>query len=445
MATPERGCRSCHSLLDDPVLDLGPQPLVDEPLSAGLARTIPQAPVVVRICTSCSLVQLDPPDLRDWLATGGDISAMAHALANTGHGHARRRPGGMADHLAEWAKRVLVQTSLGRGSLVVDVASGDGGLLEHFRTAGLTVLGHESTQALADAANAAGIRTTPAVFGGPESVALMDELGGADLILANHALAHVDDLDAMVAALERCLAPAGSLAIEFLDLTAMVARAQFDVIGHAHRSYLSLTALERLLARHGLRVADARRSTVHGGAIQAIAQRRDSVGAPHAAVARLLARDASAGLEEPATFSRLGEHARLAGSRLRRHLEAATRAGRLVVGYGAPGRAVALLAIADVGPELLPFTVDRDAEKHGLFLPGAAVEIRGVEAIDEHRPAEVLILAWTWAGEIASQLARVETWGGRLVVPLPRLRAVGAGHRNAADTALPLHRPDAVT
>ena len=338
----------------------------------------------------------------------------------------------MADHLADWARRLRAEASLHDRSLVVDVTSGDGGLLEPFEKAGMTVLGHESTGALADAANAAGIRTIPTAFGGPESAALIGEHGGADLILVNHALAHVDDLDAMVADLARSLAPAGYLAVEFHDLTALVARAQFDVIGHAHRSYLSLTSLQRLLDRHGLGLVSARRSPVYGGAIQALAMRGKTGGPARTAVAGLLARDAAARLEEPATFVRLGERAQRAGSALHRHLESASDAGRLVVGYGAPGRSVALLAIAEVGSTLLPFTVDRDAEKHGLSLPGAAVQIRGVDAIDATRPGEVLILAWTWAAEIAPQLARVETWGGRLVVPLPRLRTLGVRRPNAA-------------
>jgi SAM-dependent methyltransferase len=412
-------------VLGDPVLDLGRQPVLDEPVRPELAASVPLAPLIVRICTSCSLAQVDTPVVRRGSTAGG--GGVAGAIADARHGHARRRPGAMADHLAAWSTELLARTRLPTGALVVDVGSGDGALLEPFRVAGLAVLGHETREDLADAANAAGLRTTTDRFGSPEALARIAEAGGADLVLVNHALAHADDLDAMVADLRRSLAPGGWIGIEFHDLAALVAEGQFDVMSHAHRSYLSLTALERLLARHGLEVVAARRSTVHGGSIQALVRAAGPNLVRRAEVDRLLARDAAAHLDDPRTFARLGEEAWAAGTRLREHLEEAVASGARVAGYGAPGRAVTLLAVAGVGPTLLPFTVDRDPEKVGSSLPGSAIEIRDVTAIDRDRPDEVLILAWTWSAEIRVELARIGTWGGRFVVPLPRLRSHRAG------------------
>lgn len=430
MAGSADGCRACHAVMGDPILDLGRQPVLDEPVRADVAAAVPLAPVIVRLCPSCSLAQVDPPAVQGRPTTNdGDHSATS---ADVRHGHARRRPGAMADHLASWSADLLARTRLPAGALVVDVASGDGALLEPFRAAGMAVLGHESQQSLAGSANAAGLPTIADGFGSPESAALVAEAGGAHLVLVNHALAHVDDLEATVAAIRRSLAPTGWIGIEFHDLAALIAGAQFDVISHAHRSYLSFTALERLLRRHGLEVVTARRSAVHGGSIQALACPARANRVRRASVDRLLARDAAARLDDPRTFSRLGEQAREAGTRLHGHLEAAVAAGALVAGYGAPGRAVGLLAVADVGRGLLPFTVDRDPQKQGLSLPGSAIEVRDIAAIDENRPKEVLILAWTWAAEIRAELARIGTWGGRFVVPLPKLKSFQRGSRENA-------------
>lgn len=261
-------------------------------------------------------------------------------------------------------------------------------------------------------------------FGSAASATLMATQGCADLTLVQHALAHVDDLEGLAAGLAQCLAPEGAIAIEFHDLASLIAGCQFDILGHGHRSYLSLTALERLLARHGLSVVAARRTPIHGGTIQALATRAAPGVTRRASVHRLLARDAAGDLTAPETYVRFGQRAMVAAARVRRHLETASAAATLVVGYGAPARAVGLLSIADVGPALLPFTADRDPEKRGLCLPGSAIPIRDVDSIDVERPGEVLILAWTWAGEIGGQLARVGTWGGRLVVPMPRLRTI---------------------
>jgi SAM-dependent methyltransferase len=430
MAGSADTCRACHGVLGDALLDLGLQPVLDEPVRPDLAGRVPLVPLVVRICRFCTLAQIDPPTARHG-STSGD-AGVAAMIANARHGHARRRPGAMADHLAAWSADLLARTGVPAGALVVDVGSGDGGLLEPFQAAGMVVLGHEPRQDLAEAANAAGIRTITGAFGSPGSSALAAEAGGAHLVLVNHALAHVDDLDSMVAAMRRSLAPTGWIGIEFHDLTGLVAGGQFDVMSHAHRNYLSLTALERLLGRHGLAVVAARRSTVHGGSIQALARAAGPSPVRRVGVDRLLARDLAARLDDPQTFVRLGERARRAGTRLRQHLEAAAAAGTMVAGYGAPGRAVTLLTVANIGPALLPFTVDRDPEKHGLSLPGSAIEIRDVAAIDAQRPGEVLILAWTWAAEIRADLARIGTWGGRFVVPLPRLRTSPVGARENA-------------
>jgi hypothetical protein len=332
----------------------------------------------------------------------------------------------MADHLVAWSADVLGRTRLPAGSLVVDIASGDGALLDPFRDAGMTVLGHEPRPELADAARASGVPTIAGALGSSSSAAIVDASGGARLLLVNHALAHLDDMDAAVAALDRSLAPDGWVAFEFLDVTSLIAGGSFDVLGHAHRSYLSLTALGRLLARHGLALVAARRSSIHGGSIQALARKTGRDRVRRVGVDRLLARDVAACLTDPRTFALLGERALARGRRLRQHLEVAAVAGTRVVGYGAPGRAVPLLAIAGVGPDLLPYTVDRDREKQGLSLPGSAITIRDVAAIDEDRPDEVMILAWTWTAEIGTELARVRDWGGRLVVPLPRLRTLRA-------------------
>jgi hypothetical protein len=424
LATSAPGCRACHQTLDHPVLDLGLQPVVDDPLPPAAAASVPLAPVVVRVCRSCALVQLDPPAVQDTSPTAA--ADMAAALARARHGHARRRPGAMTDHLVAWSTDILRRTRLPVGSLVVDTASGDGALLDPFRDAGMTVLGHEPRPELADAARASGVPPITGVLESSASAAILGEAGGAQLVLVNHALAHLEDMDAAVAAMDRSLASDGWVALEFLDVTSLIAGGSFDVFGHAHRSYLSLTALERLLARHGLALVAARRSSIHGGSIQALARKASRDRVRRVGVDRLLARDVAACLTDPRTFALLGERASARGRRLRQHLEAAAVVGTRLAGYGAPGRAVSLLAIAGVGPDLLPYTVDRDREKQGLSLPGSAIEIRDVAAIDEDRPDELMVLAWTWAAEIGSELARVRDWGGRLVVPLPRLRTLRA-------------------
>jgi SAM-dependent methyltransferase len=333
----------------------------------------------------------------------------------------------MAAHLRSWSSDLLTRICPAVNPLVVDVGSGDGALLEHFVAAGLDVLGFESRADLAGVANAAGIHTISAPFGMAEATDLAAGGRLAGLVLVNHVFAHVEDLGALAAAVRVILTPDGWLAVEFHDLASLVEDGQFDAISHAHRAYLSLSTLRALLGRHGLNVVATRRSAVYGGSIQVLARSRGAGPVDQIEIDRLLVRDRVARLDDPATFARLGERARDCSARLRKHLEDAAERMTRVAGYGAPGRAVTLLGVAGVDSRLLPYTVDRDPSKQGRCLPGSGIPIRALAALEEDRPDEIVVLAWTWADEIRADLIRAGTWAGRLVVPLPDLRVDAVG------------------
>lgn len=417
-------CRSCGGTLADPVLDLGLQPVLDEPVPPTEVASIPLAPLCLSLCTSCSLLQPPPPPDAGWLDPAQEITPRHQSRI---HGHATRRPGAMAAHLRSWSSEMLTRIRPAADPLVVDVGSGDGALLEYFVDVGLDVVGFESRADLAGVANAAGIRTIPIAFGIAEAADLAAGGRLAGLVVVNHVFAHVEDLDALAAAIRGILAPDGWLAVEFHDLASLVEDGQFDAISHAHRAYLSLSTLRALLGRHGLNVVAARRSAVYGGSIQVLARSRGAGPVDRMEVNRLLVRDRVARLDKPATFARLGERARDSGARLRDYLEDAAARGTRVAGYGAPGRAVTLLSVAGVDSRLLPYTVDRDLSKQGRCLPGSGIPVRPLKAIEEDRPDEIVVLAWTWADEIRAELVRAGTWEGRLVVPLPDLRVDGVG------------------
>ncbi len=395
------------------------QSVLDEPVPPSEAASIPRAPLCLSLCTSCALLQ--PPRSRGagWLDPQPEVIPQYQSRI---HGHTTRRPGSMASHLQSWSENLLALVSPAADPLVVDVGSGDGALLEHFLKAGLDVLGFESSTDLARAANAAGIRTITTQFGADEATSLTARGRLAGLVLVNHVFSHVDDLDVLAAAIREILTPDGWLAVEFHDLATLVEDGQFDAFSHAHRAYLSLSTLRALLSRHGLDVAAARLSAVYGGSIQVLARLRGGGPIEQVEIERLLVRDRTARLDEPATFARLGERARDGGTRLREHLEDAAARRTRVAGYGAPGRAVTLLGIAGVDSRLLPYTVDRDPSKQGRCLPGSGIPVRATAALADDQPDEIVVLAWTWADEIRADLARTGTWKGRLVLPLPSLR-----------------------
>jgi hypothetical protein len=405
-------CRSCGAPLSRTVVDLGRQPLADhfpspEELAAGEE---PSWPLHVVVCTSCWLVQLTHFE-------GADGILDAHAHASSSYSDT------LMAHGRAWAGELVERLGLGPDSLVVEASSNDGYLLANFAEHGIRVLGFDHHASNVEAARALGVETVHARLG-QEQAAMLAARGGADLLLGNHNLANERDLDAAAAATRAALAPGGLAAFEFHHVLAMVEGAQFDVASHSHCLYLSLLALERALAANGLAVVDAERVEVHGGSLRAYAARVEDGRPVGPGVAEVGAVERAAGLDTPAAYEGLGKRVDRVRADLVAYLELARAEGRRVAGYGAPSKGNTLLNACGIGPDLLPYTVDRAPGKHGRLLPGARIPIHPPAHLLDDRPDEVLILPWSLAREITRQMAAVRDWGGRFVVAVPRLEVL---------------------
>jgi len=200
----------------------------------------------------------------------------------------------------------------------------------------------------------------------------------------------------------------------------MLESGEFDTIYHEHFSYFSLRAAQRILERHGLDVVDVDELPTHGGSLRLwVGHRGTPRGRP--SVARVLADEEQAGLEGLNVYAGLRSRAAATRRELIAFLKEARRVGKIVAGYGAPAKATTLLNYCGVGRDLLGFTVDRSPYKQGRLIPGVRVPIEAPEKILESKPDFVLILPWNLKGEICDQMAAVRDWGGRFVVPIPRV------------------------
>jgi SAM-dependent methyltransferase len=367
----------------------------------------PHYPLRAYICDECLLVQLDqfaPPEqiFGDYLY----FSSYSDAWLQ---------------HADAFAARMTDELRLGPGSRVVEVASNDGYLLQYFRQRDVRVLGVEPAANVAEVAIAKGIPTDVAFFG----VATAQRLaaaGRADLICANNVLAHVPDLNDFVAGFAILLQPFGIVTVEFPHLLRLIADCQFDTIYHEHFSYFSLLVVDKVFAHHGLRVFDVDRLPTHGGSLR--------IHACHASAGRprterfdmALAEERAAGLDCVDASERFAEAVIEAKCGLLEFLIGARRDGKLVAGYGAPAKGNTLLNYCGVGPELLPFTVDRSPHKQGRYLPGVQIPVLAPERISAARPDYLLILPWNLRDEIMEQMQAIRSWGGKFVVAIPRMQ-----------------------
>ena len=372
-------CRSCREPVLDRVLDLGLQPVADRLVRPdALSDAECRYPLVLVLCRRCVLLQL---------------AAFSGEERVRGHEHGAAVSSTVAEHDAAWANEMVRRLRLGPGSVVVEAEGSGGGV----------------TRALA----AWGVRVTHPNECAPES---------ADVVVANHSLAHALDLDQAITDLVAPLAPGGAVTVEFHHGARLLTDTQFDLICHPHRVYLSVAALVNAFARHGLTVGQAAEIPVHGGSVRIYAQRGS--GGPGATVERLLAAERAVGLDGVSSYSDLSRRVEVVSAKVRAFLAHARAEGRRVLGYGAPSRASTLLNHCQVTPELLPATVDRSISKQGWALPGCRVPIHPPRLLSEVKPDFVLILAWTLAEEIMNQVSEVRSWGGRFVVPLPDLKVL---------------------
>jgi C-methyltransferase-like protein/methyltransferase family protein len=304
------------------------------------------------------------------------------------------------------------------------VASNDGYLLQHVVARGIRCLGIEPSVNVGAAAREKGVPTRTAFLTPRTGADVRAEHGGADLVCLNNVYAHVPDVVGFTAGLRSLVADDGWVSIEVQHLLTLVQRTQFDTIYHEHFQYYTVLTAQRALASGGLALVDVELLDTHGGSIRLWARPEEVAGPPTARVAEVLEAERAAGLHSAAGHDGFAE----AVSRIRDDLVAflieARRAGRTVVGYGAPGKGNTLLNYCGIRPDLLAYTVDRNPYKHGRFTPGTRIPVLPPERIAEDRPDYVLVLPWNLRRELVEQLAYVREWGGQLVFPIPALEVL---------------------
>src|SRR5690349_397062 len=407
----QHACRLCGAELTHTFVDLGMSPLCESYLPAQRLDD-PETfyPLHVRLCGECLLVQLPA------YVPGEDIFsdyAYFSSYSDSWVAHAKRYADDMIERLGLTAQ-----------SLVTEVASNDGYLLQHFKAEGIPVLGVEPAGNVAEAARARGIPTEVQFLGADTGRQIAKQHGRADLVAANNVFAHVPDIRGFAAGLRALVKDDGLVTLEFPHLLRLIERRQYDTIYHEHYSYLSLLTSSRALATAGLQVVDVEELDTHGGSLRVHARPDDTAGEPAERVKAVLAAEEAAGLHTVTGHQEFAPAVLKIKSDLLDFLLTAARDGRSVAGYGAPGKGNTLLNHCGIRSDLLSYTVDRSPVKQGRYLPGTHIPIYAPERLAETRPDYVLVLPWNLRQEISSQLGYIRSWGGRLVFPIPELEIV---------------------
>jgi SAM-dependent methyltransferase len=402
-------CRFCGAGLQRTFVDLGMSPLCETyPSPADLNRGEVYYPLHVYVCEECFLVQLEQYESAENI-----FSDYAYFSSYSDS---------WLKHADNYCNKMMTRIGLNGQSFVVEVASNDGYLLQYFVKRNVPVLGIEPASNVAKVAVEKGVPTLVRFFGAQLAEELAGEGRCADLVLGNNVLAQVPDLNDFVEGLKILLKPDGVLTLEFPHLLRLIQRNEFDTIYHEHFSYFSMISTVRILEAHGLKVFDVEELMSHGGSLRVYACRAESQTHDiEPKVRELIAEEQRAGLASVEGYDSFARQVKQTKLALVDFLLTAAQQGKSVAGYGAPGKSATLLHYCGIGKDLIEYTVDRSQYKQGRFLPGTHIPIYDPSRIRETKPDYVVILPWNLKDEIMEQLQFIREWGGRFVVPIPKV------------------------
>ena len=406
-------CRFCANELKHVFVDLGNSPPSNSYLTtAQLNEPENYFPLKIMVCESCFLVQVDE-------------HKKAAEIFNSEYAYFSSVSSSWLAHSKMYTQKMISEFGINAGSLVVEIASNDGYLLQYFKEAGVNVLGIEPTASTAKVAKEKGIETIERFFG----VELAEELVAgnrkADLLLGNNVLAHVPDINDFVKGLEIALAPDGIVTMEFPHLLQLVANNQFDTIYHEHFSYLSFTTVCSIFKKYGMEMFHVEELSTHGGSLRIFAKKKSSVVHPvRESVQLMLAKEQHAGVNTMAYYQEFDKKVAKVKLDFFDFLIRARKENKRIAAYGAAAKGNTLLNYCGIKNDWIEYVVDAAKSKQGKFLPGSHIPVVSEERIKESKPDYIIIFPWNIKDEIISNLSYIRDWDGKFVTVISKLEII---------------------
>lgn len=403
-------CRFCNEPLAQTLVNLGETPLAGNFLSSNdQAKKMEEKKFLLHVvvCNACWLVQTTE-------------TIPAEEIFHYNYAYLSSYSDSWVAHALKYAKSMVDRFHLGQTSRVVEVASNDGYLLQHFRDMGIKVLGVEPAGYAAELAEAKGIPTRNVFFN--EEIALELKMQGvvADLMVANNVLAHVPDIRSFAAGFKVLLAPNGIATFEFPHLVRLLEEVQFDTIYHEHYSYLSLTFLERLMRDVGLHIFDVEELKSHGGSLRVFACNPGVFKATNN-VEKIRKKELTMHFNNADGYKDLSPKVEKIINDFRSFIRREHNSGKKIACYGAVGKGNTFLNVAGITSMEIDFVVDRNPTKQGCILPGSGIPVLSPDEIVRRKPDYLVILPWNLAEEVMSEQEIIRKWSGKFVIGIPSL------------------------
>jgi SAM-dependent methyltransferase len=403
-------CRFCSKKINSVFIDLGSMAVSNafltlEQLNKG--ETI--YPLKVIVCDNCFLVQVDEYQKREEIFSSDYVyfSSVSDFWL---------------EHSKKYVAKAITDFNLNSNSLVVEIASNDGYLLQYFKEQGIPCLGIEPTESTAQIAKSKGIDTLVEFFSEQLANKLSDQNIQPDLILGNNVLAHVPDINDFVRGLKILLKPSGVMTFEFPHLARLIEKKEFDTIYHEHFSYFSFYFICHLFSFHGFEVMDVEEFETHGGSLRVYVKHKENETLPVTeSVKNLLATEISSGINKIESYIGFQEKANDIKNNFLTYIIGEKQKGKKIVAFGAAAKGNTFLNYCGIRPDIIECIIDDTPFKQGKYLPQSHIPVVSRSYFDTNQPDIIIILPWNFKKEIINKLSFTKNWGAQIVTYIPEL------------------------
>ena len=402
-------CRHCNNPLTHVFCDLQtcpPSNAMVKPELINCQETY--FPLKTFVCEKCWLVQVDELE-------------KAESIFNDEYTYFSSFSTSWLQHAKKYTDNMIQRFGFNSESLIVEIASNDGYLLQYFKEKNIPVLGIEPTANTAKIAIEKGIESVVDFFG--SKLANERLKGKADLILGNNVLAHVPDINDFVKGVKIALKPNGVNTFEFPHLCSLIEYNQFDTIYHEHFSYLSLLAVKTIFEKSGLEIFDVQKLPTHGGSLRVFSKHaEDTTKIIEPSVNQLLQEEKNIGIDTLLYYQNFQQKVNTIKNDFINFLIEQKQKNKKIIGYGAAAKGNTLLNYCGIkGSDLISFVVDASPYKQGKLLPGSRIPVFGKEKIEDFKPDIIIIFPWNLKNEIIEQLEYTQRWGAKFIIAVPKL------------------------
>lgn len=403
-------CRFCSKKINNILIDLGSMAVSNAFLTAeqlNKGETI--YPLKVLVCDNCFLVQVDEYQKKE------EIFSAEYVYFSSVSDF-------WLQHSKKYVEKMIADFKLTNSSLVVEIASNDGYLLQYFKEKNIPCLGIEPTDSTAQIAINKGINTMVEFFSEELAYKLAAQKISPDLILGNNVLAHVPNLNDFVRGLKVLLNPGGVMTFEFPHLARLIEKKEFDTIYHEHFSYFSFYFICNMFRFHGFEVFDVEELETHGGSLRVYIRHKENEALPITGrVKDLLSTEIRNGINRIDSYTGFQESANDIKNKFLTYIISQKQEGKKIIAFGAAAKGNTFLNYCGIRPDIIECIVDDTPFKQGKYLPQSHVPVVSRSYFDNSRPDIIIILPWNFKKEIVSKLAFTKEWGAKLVTYIPEL------------------------